>query len=98
MLALVYAQNNQPPALCCNSEFYGNDAMEEILGRIEAALDPEERQAALQEGFNLAFQDAGVIWIHNFSQLVAMRSNVQGWEYNFMYGANYAPFEKMSLA
>ena len=42
MLALVYARNNQPPALCCNSEFYGNDAMEEILGRIEAALDPEE--------------------------------------------------------
>jgi peptide/nickel transport system substrate-binding protein len=98
MMALVYAQNNQPPALCCNSEFYGADGMETILGKIESALDPTERQAALQEGYNLAFQDEGVVWIHNFSQLVAMRSNVQGWEYNFMYGANYAPIEKMSLS
>ena len=98
MLALVYAKNNQPPAFCCNLEFYESDAMEEILSRIEGALDPEERQAALQEGYNLAFEDVGVIWIHNFSQLVAMRANVKGWEYNFMYGANYAPFEKMSLS
>jgi peptide/nickel transport system substrate-binding protein len=97
LLALVYGKNNQPPAFCCNLEFYESDQMEEILGRIEAALDPEERQAALQEGYDLAFADAGVIWIHNFSQLVAMRSNVQGWEYNFMYGANFAPFEQMSL-
>ena len=98
MLALVYATNNQPPALCCNSGYYESERMEEILARIEGALDPEERQAGLQEGYNLAFEDVGVIWIHNFSQLIAMRSNVQGWEYNFMYGANYAPFEMMSLA
>lgn len=98
MLALVYAQNNLPPSFCCNTEYYSNDAMEVILGKIENALDPTERQAALQEGYDLAFQDVGVLWIHNFSQLVAMRSNVQGWEYNFMYGANYAPFEKMSLS
>jgi peptide/nickel transport system substrate-binding protein len=98
LLALVYATNNQPPALCCNTEFYSSEAMEEILTRVESALDPGERQAALQEGYDLAFVDEGVIWIHNFSQLVAMRSNVQGWEYNFMYGANFAPFEQMSLA
>jgi peptide/nickel transport system substrate-binding protein len=98
LLALVYGKNNQPPALCCNTEFYESEAMEKILARVEGALDPTERQAALQDGYNLAFTDEGVIWIHNFSQLVAMRSNVKGWEYNFMYGANYAPFETMSLA
>jgi hypothetical protein len=27
-----------------------------------------------------------------------MRDSVQGWEYNAMFGANFAPFEKMSLA
>jgi ABC-type transport system substrate-binding protein len=97
MLALVYAKNNQPPSLCCNTEFYESKQMEEILTRIEGALDPDERQAALQEGYDLAFADVGVVWIHNFSQLIAMRSNVQGWEYNFMYGANFAPFEQMSL-
>jgi peptide/nickel transport system substrate-binding protein len=98
LLALVYAENNQPPAFCCNSEFYGSDPMEQILTKVENALDPTERQAALQSGYDLAFTDLGVVWIHNFSQLVAMRSNVQGWDYNFMYGANYAPFEKMSLS
>jgi peptide/nickel transport system substrate-binding protein len=97
LLALVYAKDNQPPALCCNSEFYESDQMEQILTKIEGALDPTERQAALQEGYDLAFVDDGVIWIHNFSQIIAMRSNVKGWAYNFMYGANYAPFEQMSL-
>jgi peptide/nickel transport system substrate-binding protein len=97
LLALSYAKSNQPPSFCCNYGYYENEQMEEILTRIEGALDPEERQAALQEGYDLAFADAGVIWIHNFSQLIAMRSNVQGWEYNFMYGANFAPFEQMSL-
>lgn len=98
MLAGVYGENSQPPAFCCNFEFYASPEMEDILLRIEAALDPEERQAAVQEGFDLAFAEVGVIWTFNFKQLIGMRSNVQGWEYSFLLGANYAPFEKMSLA
>jgi ABC-type transport system substrate-binding protein len=98
LLALVYAKRSQPPAFCCNLEFYENPQMEEIISRVEAALDPAERQAALQEGFDLAFAEAGVVWVHNFKQLVGMRANIQGYEYNFMYGANYAPFAQMSLA
>ena len=98
LLALVYGENSKPPAFCCNFEFYTSPEMEDILARIEAALDPEERQAALQEGYDLAFADAGVMWLFNFKQLIGMRSNVQGWEYSFLLGANYAPFEKMSLA
>jgi peptide/nickel transport system substrate-binding protein len=98
MLAGVYAEDSQPPAFCCNFEFYSSPKMEEILVRIEGALDPEERQAAIQEGFDLAFEEVGVIWVFNFKQLIGMRSNVQGWEFNFLLGANYAPFEKMSLA
>jgi peptide/nickel transport system substrate-binding protein len=98
MLALCYAENSRPPAFCCNFEFYSSPKMEEILTRIEGALDPEERQAALQEGFDLAFEDQGMMWLFNFKQLIGMRSNVQGWEYSFLLGANYAPFEKMSLA
>jgi peptide/nickel transport system substrate-binding protein len=97
LLALIYGKRSQPPAVCCNYEFYENPQMEEILTRVEEALDPEERQAALQEGFDLAFADAAVIWIHYFNQLIGMRDSVQGWEYNAMFGANYAPFEKMSL-
>jgi len=98
LLALIYGKRSQPPAVCCNYEFYENPQMEEILTRVEEALDPDERQAALQEGFDLAFADAAVIWIHYFNQLIGMRDSVQGWEYNAMFGANYAPFEKMSLA
>ena len=46
---------------------------------------------------DFAFEDEPVIWIHNFKQLIGLRDSVQNWEYNFMYGWNYAPFEQISL-
>ena len=98
LVALVYGKESLPPAFCCNEEYYQNSAMDDIITTIEGALDPTARQATLQQSFDLAFEDEGVIWVHNFSQLVGMRANVQGYEYNFMYGSNYAPFAKMSLA
>lgn len=98
LLALVYGERSQPPAFCCNFEFYGSPEMEDILVRVESALDPDERLAAIQEGVNLAFDELGVMWLFSFKQLVAMRDSVKGWEYSFMLGSNYAPYEKMSLA
>ena len=85
-------------ANCCNWSFYENSELEEILARIQATLDPDERAAVLREGIDLVFADAALIWVYNVYQLVGMRSNVKGWEYNFMFGSNYAPFARMSLA
>ena len=71
--------------------------MDAIITRIETTLDPDERQAALQEGFDLAFTDEPLIWLHVFADRAAMKDTVRGWEFNYVNGSAYAPFAKMSL-
>jgi ABC-type transport system substrate-binding protein len=71
--------------------------MDDLIAKIEVALDPTARQAALQASYDFAFEEASVLWIHNFKQITGTRDTLKGWEYNFMYGWNYAPFEQMSM-
>ncbi|MFT4041312.1 MAG: ABC transporter substrate-binding protein [Thermomicrobiales bacterium] len=98
LLALGYGTRSLPPASCCNYGSYTNPAMDEIIARVETTLDPEERQAALQEGFDLAYTDEPLIWVHNFADRGAMKDTVQGWEFNYVNGTAYAPLEQMSIS
>lgn len=97
LLALTYGSRSLPPASCCNFAYYDNPEMDEIIERVETTLDPEERQAALQEGFDLAFEGAAMLWLHILADRAAMKDTVQGWEYNYVNGSAYVPLEKMSL-
>jgi ABC-type transport system substrate-binding protein len=97
LLALTYGSRSLPPAGCCNFGYYSNPEMDEIIERVETTLDPEERQAALQEGFDLAFAEEPFIHIHVFADRAAMRDTVVGWEYNYVNGSGYLPLAQMSL-
>ncbi len=72
--------------------------MDEIITRVETTLDPEERQAALQEGFDLAYQDEAYVWLHSVADRAAMKDTVEGWEFNYINGSVYVPLERMSLS
>jgi peptide/nickel transport system substrate-binding protein len=97
LLALTYGTRSLPPANCCNFSYYSNPKMDEIITRVETSLDPEERQAALQEGFDLAYEDESMIWLHIFADRAAMKDTVHGWEYNYVNGTAYVPYAKMSI-
>jgi len=97
LLAIAYGSSSLPPAGCCNFAYYTNPEMDAIITRVETTLDPDERQAALQEGFDLAFADEPLIWLHVFADRAAMKDTVSGWEFNYVNGMAYAPFAKMSL-
>jgi ABC-type transport system substrate-binding protein len=97
LLALAYGSRSLPPAGCCNFGYYRSEEMDEIVARVESTLDPEERQVALQEGFDLAFADEPIIWVHGIADRAAMRDTVVGWEYNYVNGSEYVPLERMSL-
>jgi peptide/nickel transport system substrate-binding protein len=97
LLALAYGTRSLPPSFCCNYGYYSNPKMDEIIARVEATLDPEERQAALQEGFDLAFEEEPLIWLHSLAERGAMKDTVQGWDFNYINGTAYAPLERMSL-
>ena len=97
LLALTYGSRSLPPASCCNFSYYSNPKMDEIITRVETALDPAERQAALQEGFDLAYEDESMVWFHVWADRAAMKDTVHGWEYNYVNGSAYAPYAKMSL-
>jgi peptide/nickel transport system substrate-binding protein len=97
LLALTYGSRSLPPAGCCNYSYYSNPKMDEIIKRVETALDPEERQAALQEGFDLAYEEESMIWLHVFADRAAMKDTVHGWEYNYVNGSGYAPYARMSI-
>ena len=97
LLAIAYGSSSLPPSGCCNFAYYTNPEMDAIIARIETSLDPDERQAALQEGFDLAFTDEPLIWLHVFADRAAMKDTVRGWEFNYVNGSAYAPFAKMSL-
>jgi ABC-type transport system substrate-binding protein len=97
LLALTYGSRSLPPAGCCNYSYYSNPKMDEIIKRVETALDPEERQAALQEGFDLAYEEESMIWLHVFADRAAMKDTIHGWEYNYVNGSGYAPYARMSI-
>lgn len=97
LLALTYGSRSLPPAGCCNFGYYSNPEMDEIISRVETTLDSEQRQAALQAGFDLAFADEPVIHLHVFADRAAMQDTVVGWEYNYVNGTGYVPLAKMSL-
>ena len=98
LLALSYGTRSLPPASCCNFAYYSNPKMDEIIKRVETTLDPEERQAALQEGFDLAYQDEPFVWLHSVADRAAMKDTVEGWEFNYINGSVYVPLERMSLS
>jgi peptide/nickel transport system substrate-binding protein len=97
LLALAYGSRSIPPASCCNFAYYNNPEMDEIITRVETTLDPEERQAALQEGFDLAYEDEPFIWVNSLADRAAMKDTVEGWEFNYINGTAYVPLERMSL-
>ena len=80
LLALAYGSRSLPPASCCNFAYYNNPEMDEIITRVETTLDPEERQAALQEGFDLAYEEEPFVWVHSMAERTAMKDTVEGWE------------------
>jgi peptide/nickel transport system substrate-binding protein len=98
LLALTYGSRSLPPAGCCNFAYYNNPEMDEIITTVETTLDPEERQAALQKGFDLAYTDEPMIWLHVMADFAAMKDSVQGWEFNYVNGSAYVPLERMSLS
>jgi ABC-type transport system substrate-binding protein len=97
LLALTYGSRSLPPASCCNFSYYENPEMDELITTVETTLDPEVRQAALQKGFDLAFEDASMIWLHVLADRAAMKDTVHGWEYNYVNGTAYVPLQKMSI-
>lgn len=97
LLALTYGSRSLPPAGCCNFGYYSNPEMDEIIARVETELVPELRQAALQEGFDLAFVDEPFVMIQSLPDFSAMRDRVQGWEYNYVNGSAYLPYSQMWL-
>lgn len=97
LLALAYGSRSLPPATCCNFSYYNNPKMDEIITRVETTLDPEERQAALQEGFDLAYEDEPYVWLHSVADRAGMKDTVEGWEFNYINGSAYIPLERMSL-
>jgi peptide/nickel transport system substrate-binding protein len=98
LLALAYGSRSLPPANCCNFAYYSNPEMDEIITRVETTLDPVERQAALQEGFDLAYEDEPYVWLNSVADRAAMKDTVQGWEFNYINGSVYVPLERMSLS
>jgi peptide/nickel transport system substrate-binding protein len=97
LLALTYGSRSLPPAGCCNFSYYSDPEMDEIITLVETSLDPEERQAALQEGFDKAFDAASMIWLHVLADRAAMKDTVHGWEFNYVNGSTYVPLQKMSI-
>jgi len=75
--------------------FYQNDRVTELIEQIGQTYDPAERQPLYQEIADITAQDVPNIWVFGFKQMVALRDNIQGYEYNLALGFQYFPLETM---
>ena len=77
-----------PPA-SSNFMFYGNPAVDTLLEQAQRATSAAAQRALYARALPLIYADAAQIWVVQPNERIALRSNVKGFVYNFLYSANY---------
>lgn len=77
-----------PPA-SSNVMYYGNPAVDKLLVQAQTASTAAEQHAIYAKVLPIIYDDAPEIWAVQPDERIAMRSNVHGFKYNFLYSSFY---------
>jgi peptide/nickel transport system substrate-binding protein len=69
------------PKGMANNQRYENNQVTELITGANSTYDQAKRKALLQQAEQLVLNDAPMVWIYYPSITIAMRSNLQGYEY-----------------
>jgi peptide/nickel transport system substrate-binding protein len=77
-----------PPA-SGNVMYYKNPKVDVLLEKAQSAPTAEQQHALYAQMLPIVYDDAPEIWAAQPNDRVAMRANVKGFEYNFLYSSYY---------
>jgi ABC-type transport system substrate-binding protein len=72
-----------------NSTFYASPALDDVLDRAHAALDPAERARLYREAERILYDDAPWIWDHHRQTAEVVQPYVRGYEPHPVWGRDY---------
>jgi peptide/nickel transport system substrate-binding protein len=91
--AYYYSANVAPQG--GNVMFYKDPVTDRLINQALRARDPRREYHFWQEALYRVYPAAPNIWTVQPDDMVALRSTVHGYTYNFLYGSNYYPVYTM---
>lgn len=85
---LNYFWSKSPPA-SGNVFYFKNPALDTLLVQASQATDPSTARALYAKALHIVYDQAYEIWAVQPDDRVALRDNVHGFVYNYLYGSYY---------
>jgi ABC-type transport system substrate-binding protein len=79
-----------------NNMYYKNSTVNSLLEQAAAAPDPVKARAIYTRMADIIYNDAPNIWMYQGYENVAMRNNIHGYKYNFLYTGFYLDLYALS--
>ncbi len=76
--------------------YYKNSRVNALLEQAAATPDPAKAKALYAQMADIVYNDAPNIWTYQGYDNVALRTNIHGYRYNFLYTAPYLDLYALS--
>lgn len=87
-LYLNYYWSKSPPQ-SGNTFYLKNPVLDSLLAQASTSTDPTTTKSLYQQAMDIAYNEAVDIGLVQGDDLIAMRSNLHGFVYNYLYGSFY---------
>ncbi len=84
------------PPYNSNNMYYKNSRVNALLEQAAATPDPAKAKALYAQMADIVYNDAPNIWTYQGYDNVALRTNIHGYRYNFLYTAPYLDLYALS--